>query len=99
MMFLFLGVAIGVLVMGLLRAWTRYEAGSMAAFRDEATQMREAIQTLTQRVESLETIAVAETSTGRLDLSPLSDQPLSDPAADAEPDLSRRQSKPQSQAP
>lgn len=94
MTFLFLGVAIGVLVMGLLRAWSRYEADSMAAFRDEAVQMREVVQTLTKRVEALEAIAAAETSDGLLDIS-LSDEPL----PDSETESSRRQSIPLSQAP
>ncbi len=95
MTFLFLGVAIGVLVMGLLRAWTRYEADSVAAFREEAIEMRQVIHTLTKRVEVLEAIATAETSDGGLDTSLLSDEPLSG----SEPESQRRESIPVRQAP
>ena len=95
MTFLFLGVAIGVLVMGLLRAWTRYEKDSMAAFRDEAIEMRRVVETLTKRVESLEAIATAESPDELLDLSILPDEPLSD----SESESQRRPSIPVSQAP
>ncbi|MBO6577399.1 MAG: hypothetical protein JJ896_17995 [Rhodothermales bacterium] len=54
---LIVGVAIGVVVMGLLRAMTRYEAASTAAMQEQMTSMQATIDRLEARVRSLETIA------------------------------------------
>ncbi|MFT5142469.1 MAG: hypothetical protein ACI80V_000101 [Rhodothermales bacterium] len=68
MFLLVIGVAVGLVITGLLRAWTRYEAQSSAALHEDMELLLETVQTLTERVESLEAIATEAEVPERIDL-------------------------------
>ena len=60
MWLLLVGIAVGVVVTGLLRAWRRYEADSMASLHDDVEVLRGRIERLTRRIEALEAIEAAD---------------------------------------
>jgi Tfp pilus assembly protein PilN len=68
MFLLVIGVAVGLVITGLLRAWTRYEAQSSAALQEDIELLLETVQTLNERVESLEAIAAEAEAPARIDL-------------------------------
>ena len=78
MWILLVGIALGVVVTGLLKAWSRFESESVAGLDSEVARLRHTVADLTSRIENLEAIA-AEESQSEASMN-FSDEEVEDPA-------------------